>query len=398
MNVAMLLSCGSFEGFFGGVQGQTRESYLASYRGDWSWYYAGGLVRNDIRPILYIPALREAGLYETDAGIAVRFLPIAAWYRPMEQVWPKRLSRTNRYSLYADERLNTMAFMPALKRALAADQADLLYVQEYWSGRFDHVVHRVGVPVVAADHGGLSDRVVKVFKRAAFARSALVYSQTENECAIVRSHGATVRLQPNGCDAAEFPPGAPEGRRQTVVTVARLTDKQKRTSDLIRAMALLPEPWSLDIVGTGPDRDMLERLAADLGLAARVRFHGFLGRDAVRDHLQRCGVYAMPSSNEAVAIAALEAMGSGASVVLSRIRAFETLVDDGVSGRLVEVGRPADLAAAILDAWEHREARGRAAAETVRRKFDTTVLYRELALSLRAAAASGGRSPSLAPA
>jgi glycosyltransferase involved in cell wall biosynthesis len=380
------------------VQGQTRESYLASYRGDWSWYYAGGLVANGIRPILYIPSLHESGLHETDAGIAVRFLPIAAWYRPLESVWPKRLSRTNRYSLYADERLNTIAFMPALKQALAADAADLLYVQEYWSGRFDHVVHRVDVPVVAADHGGLSDRVVTAFKRRAFARAALVYSQTDHECTIARRYGATVRLQPNGCDAAAFPPGAPEGRRQTVVTVARLTDKQKRTSDLIRAMALLPEPWSLDIVGTGPDRGMLERLVADLDLIDRVRFHGFLGRDAVRDHLQRCGVYAMPSSNEAVAIAALEAMGSGASVVLSRIRAFETLVEDGVSGRLVEVGQPAALAAAILDAWEHREVRGRAAAETVRRKFDTTVLYRELALSLRAAAASGGRRPSLVPA
>jgi hypothetical protein len=84
--------------------------------------------------------------------------------------------------------------------------------------------------------------------------------------------------------------------------------------------------------------------------------------------------------------------------VLSRIRAFETLVEDGVNGRLVAVGQPGDLAAAILDAWEHREERGRAATETVRGKFDTTLLYRELALSLRAAAASGGRGPALAPA
>ena len=36
----------------------------------------------------------------------------------------------------------------------------------------------------------------------------------------------------------------------------------------------------LDIVGTGPDRNMLEKLADELGYASRVRFHGFGGRSA----------------------------------------------------------------------------------------------------------------------
>jgi glycosyltransferase involved in cell wall biosynthesis len=387
LKVAMLLSCGSFEGFFGRVQGQTRESYLASYRGDWAWYYAAGLLANGIQPILYIPSLHESGRYETDTGIAVRFLPLARWYRPFEQVWPKRFSRLTRFTLYADERLNTIAFMSPLRAGLAEDGIDLLYVQEYWSGRFDHVVGRVGLPVAAADHGGLSRGVLTAFKRAAFARSAVIYSQTPDECEIARSYGAPALLQPNGCDTSQFMPGDPAARTKSVLLVSRLTNKQKRISDLIRAMALLPEDWTLDILGAGPDLDMLTGLAAELGLSPRITFHGFVGRDVVRERLRTCGVYAMPSSNEAVAIAALEAMGSGASVVLSRIRAFEMLVEDGKDGRLVPVGDPEALAAGILDAWENREARGRAAAETVRRRFDTTVLYRNLARSLREAAA-----------
>ena len=383
LNVAMLLSCGSFEGFFGGVQGQTRSSYLASYRNDWAWYYAQGLLENGVRPLIYIPALREAGRYETDSGIAVRFLPLHASYKMLEQVWVKRLSRLTRWSLYVEERLNTIAFMRSLREALTADKIDLLYVQEYWSGRFDHVVHRVGVPVVGADHGGLSGRVVKLFKRSAFAKAGLCYSQTEDECGIVRRHGGRSKLQPNGCNVLEFFPDAAVKRSKSVLTVTRLTNKQKRTSDLIRAMAELPEEWSLDIVGTGPDRDMLQRLAADLGLSGRVRFHGFLGRSEVRDFLRRCGVYAMPSANEAVALAVLEAMACGAAVVLSRIRAFERLVTDGGNGRLVQVGDVKGLAAGILDAWEHRERFGAAAAETVRSRYDTRILYAELAESLR---------------
>jgi glycosyltransferase involved in cell wall biosynthesis len=387
MNVAMLLSCGSFEGFFGGVQGQSREQYLKSYRNDWSWYYARGLREHGINPTLYVPSLYEYGKYATDAGIAVRFLPLARWFRPFEQVLLKQLSRQNRWSLYAEERLNTIAFMDSLRKALALDAMDLLYIQEYWSGRFDHLVHRVDLPVTGADHGGLSGGVVKLFKRSAMRKAALCYGQTENECRLIERYGGLSSWQPNGCDVSEFFPDPDVQRSKAILTVARLTNRQKRTTDLIRALAELPGDWSLDIVGTGPDKQMLERLVADLNLGSRVRFRGFLGRSEVRDLFRRCGVYAMPSSNEAVALAALEAMACAAPVVLSRIRAFEQLVVDGVNGRLVEVGDIKGLAAAITDAWNRGETLGHAACETVRMRYDTRILFARLAESLRACSA-----------
>src|SRR5712692_9345837 len=338
MNVAMLLSCGSFEGFFGRVLGQSRQSYLKGYRNDWSWYYARGLLENGIIPILYIPALYEAGKYETDVGVSVRFLPLERWYRPLDHVWLKRLSRQTRWSLYADDCINAVALMRSLREALTQDNADLLYVQEYWTGRFDQIAHRVSLPVVAADHGGVSDGVLKLFKPSAFKKAVLCYGQTEDECRIIEKYGGRSKLQPNGCDVSEFFPDPAAQRSKTVLTVTRLTNKQKRKSDLIRAMADLPDEWSLDIVGTGPDKPMLEGLAADLDLSSRIRFHGFVGRAEVRDFFRRCGVYAMPSANEAVALAALEAMACGAAVVLSKIRAFEQLVTHGVDGLLFPVG------------------------------------------------------------
>jgi glycosyltransferase involved in cell wall biosynthesis len=130
---------------------------------------------------------------------------------------------------------------------------------------------------------------------------------------------------------------------------------------------------------------MLETLVADLNLSSRVKFHGFVGRAEVREFFRRCGVYAMPSANEAVALAVLEAMACGAAVVLSQIRAFEQLVTDGINGRLVTVGDVKGLTAGIIDAWEHRESLGRAASDTVRTRYDTQVLYSQLAASLRGA-------------
>jgi glycosyltransferase involved in cell wall biosynthesis len=387
MKVAILLSCSSFESFFGRVLGQTRRSYLDGYRNDFSWYYAGGLLANGIEPVLYIPSVRETGLHETDAGVPVRFLKLSGWYAWMEGRWRKRLARATRFSLYADERFNAMAFLAPLRDAIRADGVDVLYVQEYWSGRFDHLVGRVGVPVVAADHGGLSDKVLKFAKRRAFAGAAMVYCQTSNELGIAKAYGPRATLLPNGCDTATFNPDPAAERGPTVLTVARLTNRQKRTTDLIAALTLLPDEWSLDIVGTGPDLSLLQAQAAELGVSSRVRFHGFLGRTEIRDMMRRCGAFCMPSSNEAVAIAALEAMGCGAPMVLSRIRAFERLVSDGVDGRLAPVGDPAALASAILEAYGKRDVFSPAAVEKVRSQFDAHALYRQLAGSLREAAA-----------
>jgi glycosyltransferase involved in cell wall biosynthesis len=344
------------------------------------------LLQNGITPILYIPALYETGKYETDTGISVRFLPLERWYRPLERVWFKRLTRQTRVTAYAEDRLNAIALMRSLQEGLKQDHVDLLYMQEYWTGRFDHVVHRVDVPVVGADHGGVGDGVFKLYKPAALKKAVLCYGQTENECRVIERFGGRAEFQPNGCDVTQFSPDPTAQRGKTILTVTRLTNKQKRTSDLIRALAELPEEWTLDIAGTGPDRGMLEKLAVDLGMTSRVRFHGFVSRADVPGLLRRCGVYAMPSDNEGLAVAALEAMACGAAVVFSRIRGFEPLVTDGVNGRLVPVGDVKAIAAAILDAWEHRDVFGRAAAETVLARYNTRVLYAQLADSLRAAA------------
>ena len=169
LNVAMLLSCDTFESFFGDVLGLDRDRYLAAYRNDFSWYYARGLAENNVRPTIYIPSVRYAGLYPTDVGVAVRFLPCARWYRPLASL--RRAFRATRWSLYAQEHLNAAAIVPALRAAMADDGIDVLYNQEYWGGRFDHLAARVTVPLVAQDHGGVPQGVVKWLKRRSFARA-----------------------------------------------------------------------------------------------------------------------------------------------------------------------------------------------------------------------------------
>ena len=233
------------------MQGQSRKSYLETYRNDFAWYYARGLRDNGVNPILYIPSMYKTGKHKTDIGVDVHFLPLNHIYWPLELLWPKRLMRRSRWALYMDEQLNALAFSQPLKASLIHDEIDVLYIQEYWTGRFDYIVNNVDIPVVGADHGAMSDRVVKLFKRTALTKAVQCYGQTERECRTIELYGGHSVLAPNGCDVLEFFPDFSTPRRKTILSVCRLNDKHKRTSDLIRVIATLPEDWSLDIVGAG---------------------------------------------------------------------------------------------------------------------------------------------------
>ena len=62
------------------MQGQSRKSYLETYRNDFAWYYARGLQDNGVNPILYIPSTHETGKHETNIGVDVRFLRLNCFY------------------------------------------------------------------------------------------------------------------------------------------------------------------------------------------------------------------------------------------------------------------------------------------------------------------------------
>lgn len=133
------------------------------------------------------------------------------------------------------------------------------------------------------------------------------------------------------------------GERPLVLTPARL-DEQKGHAVLLRAAAELP---GVDFVlaGEGPLRGSLEALAAELGVADRVRFLGY--RSDVPELLAACDVFALPSLYEGSSLAVLEAMAARRPVVSSAIGGTDELVEDGADGMLVAPGDAEGLAAAL---------------------------------------------------
>ena len=106
----------------------------------------------------------------------------------------------------------------------------------------------------------------------------------------------------------------------------------------------------LTLVGQGPERPELERLADRLGVSDRVTFTGGLDHDRVRQEYARADVFCLPSFAEGVPVVLMEAMASGLPVVSTRIAGIPELVEDGEHGFVVRPGRADDLEQALAPA------------------------------------------------
>jgi len=164
----------------------------------------------------------------------------------------------------------------------------------------------------------------------------------------------------NAVDVARAAVEAPSGLRQQlgggegrplVLTPARL-DAQKGHRVLFEAIRQLPDATFL-LAGEGPEREPLEALAAQLGIADRVRFLG--RREDVPELLAACDVFALPSLYEGSSLALLEAMAAGIPIVSSAIGGTEELIEDGRSGLLAAPGDAEGLAAALRRVLGDRE-------------------------------------------
>ncbi len=179
-----------------------------------------------------------------------------------------------------------------------------------------------------------------------------------------------------GIDLQRFESGEPEPG--LVLHVGRLVEK-KGTAMLLDAVARRPEA-RLAIVGDGPLRGALERRAAELGLAERVRFLGALPPADVAAWMRRAWLLAAPSVTakdgdaEGLPTVIVEAAASSLPTVGTHHAGIPEAIAEGESGFLVVEHDPAALAERIATLLASAELRGRmgaAARELAERRFDS---------------------------
>lgn len=146
----------------------------------------------------------------------------------------------------------------------------------------------------------------------------------------------------------------------------------------------------LVIAGTGPERESLEQLAVDLGVAGRVRFTGHLANPYPM--MRACDLFVSASTSEGLANVLLESMALHCAPISTLSGGADELIDDGRNGFLVRYGDEKRLAeifgelyknpakVASVAASAHETILQRFSIERMRKdllKFFTTILDRK---------------------
>jgi teichuronic acid biosynthesis glycosyltransferase TuaC len=184
---------------------------------------------------------------------------------------------------------------------------------------------RIGAPLVVSVHGGDVFYTAPRYEagaravRHAFAAARLVLANSAGiEEDAGRLGARATRVVHLGTDVPEV--SAYRRKVPTLVTVGHLIGR-KRHADVIRAMWLLRDrhpTLHYLVIGDGPEREPLARLAADLGVADRVELVGQLPHDEALALAATAHAFVMPSVDEAFGVAYVEAMAAGLPTVGTR--------------------------------------------------------------------------------
>ena len=166
--------------------------------------------------------------------------------------------------------------------------------------------------------------------------------------------GAKIHCVPLGLSFAAAP-GPPRGRVLLVGTLVR----GKGFDTVLRSLAMqrellalrLGEDFQVDVVGAGPERSKLERLAGRLGLGSRVHFEGWLPPSGLALRYAKADLVVLGSRiPEAFGLVGVEAMASGRPVVATPAGGFSEWLLSGETGVIASDSGPVALAEALAEA------------------------------------------------
>ena len=269
-----------------------------------------------------------------------------------------------------------------LVRHLSLTKYDLIHVHlfpaQLWV-RIAVILLKLRTPLVTTEHNTWNRRRLTFFRPL----DQIMYAGYRTVVCISEATEAKLRewlgpncgktcVIPNGIDASRFMdltntvPNVHAPGQKVLICVGSLSER-KNHAVLIRALVQIPG-CDLMLVGEGPMRKLLEKLARDLGVDERVHFLG--QRSDVPALLSAADLYIQPSSVDGFCLAVVEAMSVGLPVIASNVPGMREVVADG--GTLFDPKNPQELA------------------ERVNEILNESSLHRRLADSAKRRAASFG--------
>jgi len=230
------------------------------------------------------------------------------------------------------------------------------------AGAAEHGVPAVITEQFVDDELTLSDHE-RARIRSSYLRARHVVFVSEGNRATIRRlvglRGVAHSVIPNGVDvgairlrveqaaaAGPWPSGRPRAGPARMMAASRMTPA-KGMDVLVQALAQLRPSLvgRLDLYGEGPQRDEIERLIRNLGLADRAILKPWL--DDVAGQMAVHDLFVLPSRAEGMPYVVLEAMAAGIPIVATAVAGTAEALAHGKAGVLVSQPTATDLAAAI---------------------------------------------------
>lgn len=190
------------------------------------------------------------------------------------------------------------------------------------------------------------------FRRAAVVQAISTYL---GAWARVRGFAGSLEVVPNGVDVQKFSGEKVRHEGVVLITASRLVRKNA-VDDVIRALAQLPAEVRLVVAGSGPDESKLKKLTADLSVAHRVEWNGYVGHDRLPALLRSADIFIRPSRSEGMGNSFIEAFAAGLPVVATQEGGIADFLFDAkrnpekaATGWAVDKDNPEQIAAAVAD-------------------------------------------------
>ncbi|MEZ4861131.1 MAG: glycosyltransferase [Caldilineaceae bacterium] len=215
------------------------------------------------------------------------------------------------------------------------------------------VAQELGVPYGFSMHAKDARKVTPAELNRRARGAACVVACNPDVARAVTDPNAPIRMISHGVDLERFSPQPlPAEPPLRLLAVGRLVEK-KGFDTLLRAVTNLKFPYTLSIIGDGPEKAHLGALIEQFGLQERVSLHGGVTHAELPNAYAQAHIVVVPSvvdrsgDRDGLPNVLLEALACGRPVVASDIAAIDSAISHDATGLLTPPGEPVALAAAL---------------------------------------------------
>lgn len=266
----------------------------------------------------------------------------------------------------------SLSWLRKVRRVLKDVQPDMVNVHTPVPGLGDIASWCTprATPLVVTYHAGsmckgelLKDSIIWIYENMFLpimlrkAKRIICSSDFVREDFLKRYMYKSATVQP-ATNTEDFTPKKAQGDFGRLIFVGGLhaSEQHKGLSIVFKAIAELQKEFTslqLTVVGVGDMQGAYEKMTDELGIRQRIDFVGTLYGKALIDTFQHAHVLVHPSSNDSSPTVIIEGMACGLPVVSTTVGGIPLLVDDGVTGLLVEPNNVAQFTQALRTLLEN---------------------------------------------